>query len=494
MSGEGKQVLNHTGILMGMELGIRVMDAVVSVILARYLMPEGFGLLAFGVSFGALYGILAGFGMGYLVTRDVASDSEAISNYLSNGLMAKVFLSVLTLTLMALNASLMGFSLHKIEIVLVAGLQMVMETNLGFALSVYQGLRKMWTVAIGNLIPRIGWLILSLAVVAMKGDVFALLWVRVLVNTVCMIGVLIMIHFSVAKIRLRFDWRAIVKMLKSSYPFALFRLRGTVYADLDTVMISWLANDQMTGWYASARKTLRIFTFIPTSFSTALIPTLSKTVKHSTKDAVWTLNQSCRYLWVLSMPIVAGVVPLAPQLVRTLYGPGYEEATGALQILILSVPFAFLNGSLLAGVSAVRKEKKGSNILIGGLLFSGLSNFIVVPLFGHLGAASTTVVSEIMILLLQARVVRQLLPGFKFADVKPGLWVASAAMAACAFGLSRFGWQLALIASCLVYVPLVFWLGVLTPKDVENLRGMFRRKPSAAVAAQSIQTEVEKTS
>ena len=43
MSGEGRKVMGHTGILMGMQLGIRMMDAVVSIILARYLLPEGFG-------------------------------------------------------------------------------------------------------------------------------------------------------------------------------------------------------------------------------------------------------------------------------------------------------------------------------------------------------------------------------------------------------------------------------------------------------------------
>ena len=53
MSRASGKVMGHTGILMGMELGMRLMDTLVAIVLARYLMPEGFGLLAFAIAFGS---------------------------------------------------------------------------------------------------------------------------------------------------------------------------------------------------------------------------------------------------------------------------------------------------------------------------------------------------------------------------------------------------------------------------------------------------------
>jgi O-antigen/teichoic acid export membrane protein len=117
--------------------------------------------------------------------------------------------------------------------------------------------------------------------------------------------------------------------------------------------------------------------------------------------------------------------------------------------------------------------------LVGGLLFSGLSNFMVIPLFGHRGAASTTLLAEIGIFLLQARILKKVLPGFKIMDVKPGLWAAVLAMAACAWALRGFNWAAALAVSSGLYLALIFLFGVVTGKDVDALRKIFRRKQAA---------------
>ncbi len=97
MSKSSLRVIKYTGILMVMELGVRLMDGLVSIILARYLAPQGFGLLAFAISFASLFSILPGFGMGSLSARDVAKKPKEMSRYLSNGMVAKVFLAGITL-------------------------------------------------------------------------------------------------------------------------------------------------------------------------------------------------------------------------------------------------------------------------------------------------------------------------------------------------------------------------------------------------------------
>ncbi len=87
----------NASVLMAMELGIRAMDALVVIILARYLAPEGFGLLAFALSFAGLFGMLPGFGMGSLSVRNVAREPEQLSRFLLNGLIVKTALAALTL-------------------------------------------------------------------------------------------------------------------------------------------------------------------------------------------------------------------------------------------------------------------------------------------------------------------------------------------------------------------------------------------------------------
>ena len=474
--GGNVKLAKNAGVLMGMELGTRVMDALVSIVLARYLMPEGFGFLAFGISFASLFSIVPGFGMGTLVTREVARDPAQISRQLSNGLVAKIILCGGTLGVMGIVALVSRFPPQKLGVVMLAGLLMVMETNLSYVLSVFQGMQWMGTVALGSLAVRLGWLILSLVVVAMRGNIVALLLVRICLNTVGTALSIWGVHARLQRIRWSIEPKFIVQMLKNSFPFALFRLRGTVYTDIDTVMLSVMRGDLMTGWYASAQKVLKVLTFIPNSFAGSMLPVLASSLHDRRKHAIWSLNQSCRYLWIISLPVSAGIVVLAPGFITTVFGSSYAGAAGALQILILSVPFAFLNGALLAGVGAVNQEWRGSHILIGGALFSSLSNLVAVPLFGHLGAASTTLLAEIFILVLQVRILKKALPEFRIADVRSGLWAAALVMAACAWALRGLSWVIALAVSFGLYLALLRLLGVVDDKDWEMLRGILRLK------------------
>ena len=84
-----RAIVKNTSVLMGMELGMRVLEVVTSIILARFLAPQGFGLMSFAFAFVSLFGLVAEGGMSVLVTRDVARDPSLRSRYLANGLMAK---------------------------------------------------------------------------------------------------------------------------------------------------------------------------------------------------------------------------------------------------------------------------------------------------------------------------------------------------------------------------------------------------------------------
>ncbi len=484
MIGRGS-VLKNTGILMGMELGIRVMDALVSVVLARYLAPQGFGLLAFALSFASLFSLLPGFGMGTLSMRDVARSPQRLGRYLGNGLYAKIFLSGATLLLMGGVSLLLGFSRFKCWAVLLAGLYMVTETSLRFTLSFFQAMEQSGRVAAVNLAVRAGWVAGSLAVVGMGGGIGQLLGIRFLVTAVGLAAAVALVQARFHRAQWRMEPGFIVRMLKSSVPFVLFRLRGQVFMDIDTVMISMLRGDLMTGWYAAAQKVLRLFTFIPTSFSQAMLPAMSREAERSREGTARTLIRSTRYLLMIGLPIAGVGYVLSDPIVRVMFGPAYQQGAAALKILVWSVPFAFLNGAMVAAVGAVGRERQGMFIMLGCGLFSALSNLIVVPLFGHLGAASTTLMSEILIMGLQLRLLRRELPGLTLTHQLEGLLAAVAGTMGIAALTRGAALAVPLIGSAVAYGGLLMLFRLIGAEDLQVLGDRLRRsrrKEAARVA------------
>ena len=198
---KGRRTVKHTGILMGMELGVRVLDALVAITLARYLAPQGFGLLAFAISFSWIFSILPGFGMGSLVTRNLARDPQELSRYVSNGLIAKLLLALTTLVLMALTSWILRYSPEKCTIVFIAALLMILETNVRSILSFFQAALRMNEVAVVNLAVRVGWVGGSLIVMGFKGGVTDLLWARVFTTGVGLVVSVWLINRFLQKIR-----------------------------------------------------------------------------------------------------------------------------------------------------------------------------------------------------------------------------------------------------------------------------------------------------
>lgn len=472
----GRRIVKHTGILMMMELGIRLLDALVSVVLARYLAPHGFGLLAFALSFASLFSILPGFGMGSLINRDLSRDASARTRYVANSFFIKLLLAILTLTLIFGTSLGLQHSPEKKTVVMLAAFLMVLESNVDFSLSFFQAAQRVKTVALVNLAIRAGWVILSMVTVLLQGGVVHLLAVRVLLNAVGLAVSLLLIDRRLEPIKWSFDFPFALKILKSSFPFALFRLFGTVYTDIDTVMLSSMRGYVVTGWYAAGYKILRVFSFIPGSVFPVVLQALSKFSRESRPQMILTLSRGVKYLLMISLPIAGGTCILAPQIIFLLYGPAYEGAIPALRILIWSLVFIFLNSVLNASIAAVDQERKGSRILFYGALASGLSNLVVIPPFGHVGAAATTVLAESLIFVLQVRLLTRSLPGLNIWGQATRPFLATLLMMLVTWSIRTWNLIFIIPLAALVYLGSLVALRVVGREEWTFMAETFQRR------------------
>lgn len=487
MSGAGKMV-KHTGIMMFMELGIRLLDALVSVILARYLGPHGFGLMAFAIAFPSMFSIVVGFGMGAFITRDLARDPTQMSRYVSNGLILKLLLALLTLAVVYSISLALHLSQQKVTLVLMGTLLMIFEGNTRFILSVFQAYQKMKIVAAVNLTSRIGWVLLSLALIFTKAGINELLAVRVLLYGVALVVSIFLIDRRIERIKWTLDWSFVWKMMKSSFPFALFRLFGGVYTDIDTVMLSSMRGDIMTGWYAAAYKILRIFAFIPSGVFQGVMPAYTKMSTKNPEDILEILERSIKYLLICVFPICGAISLLAEPVTLFIYGNKFSQSAGALQILVWSLVFTFLNSALNASIAAQGQERRGSWILFTGLAASALSNLIAIPLWGYLGAAATTILAEGIVFYLQVKLVAKKIPGLKIwrQGIKP--FAAMIFMIAVVWPWRHANIFLAVAICGAAYGLALMVLGVMTADEWKEIKKVSfskifkgKRNPTAAM-------------
>lgn len=457
---------------MGMELGIKILELLVSVVIARYLAPKGYGLLSFAVAFGTLFSILPAAGISTLVTRDLARDSSDLNRYLSVGLVLKALLSIFTLVLIGLVGWWLKFGFEKWLVVVLGSLLVLLEKLLGFTSSFFGSQQKMGMVAMLNLAMRLAWMGSALAVIFLKGGLVAILAVRIVVSFVVIGCSLWMIHIRLKKFLWSFDWASVFRMFRASLPFALFQLSVTIYAKIDVVMLTLLRGDTMTGWYAVAQRCRAAMGFIPGSVTDAIFPAMSKFSRGSSKKLIGTIHQSCKYLWIISLPLAILISLLARDIVTFLYGNAFSRSVPALQVVIWTMTLSFINNVFTTTLYAVNWERKASWSVVFGATFNIVANFIAIPIWGHVGAAATTVLSELAVFILQWRLVTKALP-----EAKPIRQLAKPSLAA--FLMMGFTWVVrknfgffpALLGSVFVYLLLLVLFRAVGREEWELAKG-----------------------
>ncbi len=458
---------------MAMELGIRAMDALVVIILARYLAPEGFGLLAFALSFAGLFGMLPGFGMGSLSVRNVAREPEQLSRFLLNGLIVKTALAALTLLIIWLASILFHHSGDRQAVVMLAGLLMVLETNVTFALSFFQAMQQINTMAFVNLGVRAGWVLSSLGVMFFHGGIGDLLGARIAVTLVGFLVTLGLVHFRLHRLSWKLEPGFAWHILRASLPFALIRVWMELYADVDMVMLSTMKGDVVTSLYAASQKVLRTFSFIPAGFSAANLPEMARSSKDSRAELVRMIARRCKYLMIISLGL-AGVISLTSDwIISLLYGSAYAEASAVLRIAVWSLVFTFVNGTLISAIAAVDREREGSNRLFLGLFFSALSNLAVIPFYGQIGAAATTVMARAFVFYLELHLLRKALPDLKLPAVGR-LIIATLAMVTVGWFCRPAGLVVTVIVPAIVYLGLLMVTRTIKREEWSTLMKLLR--------------------
>src|SRR3989339_210083 len=139
-------------------------------------------------------------------------------------------------------------------------------------------------------------------------------------------------------------------------PFAVFGIYQKLYTYLDTVMLSKLASDYHVGLYQIAFKIIFALQFLPMAFIASLYPAFADYWKNNKDQLLITFERGFNYLTIISVPITVGVMVITDK-IMLLFKPEYLASISSLRIIILALPFLFLNFPIGALLNACDKQK-----------------------------------------------------------------------------------------------------------------------------------------
>jgi len=142
---------------------------------------------------------------------------------------------------------------------------------------------------------------------------------------------------------------------------------------------------------------------------------LSRHVEEGSKRVSRMIRLSFDFLFMLGMPMAVGVYLIAYPLIFLITQPeflsrldeGFYGSDIALQILVFAMFFAYLNSLFTYSLVAVNKQSHLLWINGTAAVFNIAANFYVIPEWGFRGAAVTSIITEIYILLMAWLIARK---------------------------------------------------------------------------------------
>ena len=187
------------------------------------------------------------------------------------------------------------------------------------------------------------------------------------------------------------------------------QIANKIYNMLDTTMLgNIIADKSETGFYEQSQKIIRVLLTVVTSLGTVMVPRMANMFANGEKENIAKyMKKSFNFTYMLSFPIIFGLMAISRDFVPWFFGPGYEKVVILMNIII---PIILLMGiANILGTQYLlptKRQKEFSISVIGGIIVNFILNYIMIHLWQSIGACIATVISQIVVDAIQCYYVK----------------------------------------------------------------------------------------
>ena len=469
--GDVRRVAKNALTPMALSLLNRVIDMAFAMLYLRLLEPVKAGRYQFATNFIGYFETALLFGLGTLLTREISKNRSQANRYVSNSTALRLLLWLLLLpVLTAVVLAYLRFSgLTRDTVAAIAFFFLALIPSLvsdAFTSVFYANEKMEYPAAITSVTTLLRVSLGTLALLAGYGFV-GMAATTLLVNTVTALilgGLATRLFFHP---RAEFDAPFARGMARESLPLMLNSLLSRVFFQVDVLLLKPLRGDAEVGYYGAAYRFIRALDIIPSYFTMAIFPLISRMAESSHDSLKRAYILSVKLLILVALPIAVGTTFLARDLILILAGSQYlPQSMIALQLLIWYMPIGFINSVTHYVLIALNQQRFLTRAFVFGAAFNILSNLLLIPRYGYAAAAGVTVLSELALFVPFYYCTRKHLTSLPWLEIFGRPSVAALLMALTLFGLRRLPALLVAPLAGVVYVAALIGFGTFRQPDV----------------------------
>lgn len=473
--GTARRIYKNTAYLGIAEVVSKVLQFAVMLYAARLLTQQNFGKFSFALSLSFMAVILADLGINTLLIREISRNKSLVSKYFINAFSIKIVLSIITFFIIVAVLNALNYPEITRQIVYIIWLFTILSTFTELFYSIFRAFEQMFYDAFLKIL-RMSILAVTGIYVLFKGYgviIFSYTFIFTEIIVITIASLIALKKFI--KLDIRIDPVFIKSTLKKALPFGLAFIFGSIYFFIGSIMLSKMKGDVEVAIFSAAYNIALALIFIPTVYINAIYPVLSRYYKEGKSGLRLLYERSFKYLYIIGLPISLGIFMLSDEIIGFLYGARYSISSIALRIISLYLFLKFINfllGIVLSSIDKQNKRMLGQGITAG---ISILLNLWLIPLIGFVGAAISTLITEIFLFIIYYIFVSKSWYYYNFLGILPKPIIAVIIMSLF-IGFTNLNLIITIIASAAIYLSVLMVLRTLDKKDYEIIRKIFKNK------------------
>ena len=437
-----------------------------TVLMARYLGVNNYGILGFAVSITGILGVIDDLGINFYVIRQISTDNKTAPKYLGNSLLLKIIFAAIKFILTFIILILLKTEEFTIFITILFSLEMTIKAYINSLNGAFQAFENTKFQGIGITLMNTTTLLFILISIYADLGLLGVSISYIIANLITFIYSYYVLNKYITKPKFKFDWNFCKKITLYSLPFAISGMLYIIYYSIDMVMISKLVGDYANGIYNATYKLIAVLNLFYSVYTAVIFPVMSKFYKNDKKLLVTSFEKSVKYLMLVMIPLAIGTMFYSLNIIQLIYGNQYDAAASVLSILIWTVCLLFFSGAANTLLNASHKETTVTKIYAIAAVFNIALNFVMIPYFSYNGAAITTVLSDVLIVALQTYVIYRIghRPNKKLYFDLIKIIIGSAVLGIALYFLNLNMW-IAIPVGIVIYFAVVYLLRVFDKDD-----------------------------
>ncbi len=364
-----------------------------SILLARSLGPEDFGIYNYALSLISVAIVFSHLGLAGIVVKELKNNPEQEQDIINTVVSLKFISACLSFSLLLIFVLLNEENNKAFFAIIIMGFAILTQPteaiNLWFQSQVkakYASLAQIYGNALGNL---------AKIIVAITGMsvLFAAAAHSLQLASVAAFIYIIFIKKKAWSTHLKFSLKGSKKLLTQGGLVFLGSLSAVIYLKVDQIMLANMLGQESVGLYAAASKLSEAWYVIPTILMASIFPKMIEKRNLNLEEYEIFLQNILNFLFFMALILILFVSVYSEKIVHILYGSTYDQSASVLTIHIIATAFIFMR-ALVSKWIIIEELYVLSLVTQGfGAIVNIALNFYLIPIFGIDGAAWATLIS-----------------------------------------------------------------------------------------------------